>query len=200
MQDEILTSETLDMRFEQLFTEIDRQIHEKEFVIASIDGGSCAGKSTLAKVLSERFDGAVISMDSFFLQQEQRTKERLSEPGGNIDYERFGDQVLNRLKLHAPREPFSYSHFDCKTMSFSETIEVVPKPLIVVEGVYSMHPKFARLYDITAFLKVDRDEQIKRLKKRNRALLSKYIAEWIPMENKYFEFYDIENQCNFVIQ
>ena len=87
-------------------------------MIIAIDGRSGAGKSTLAATLEEKLGVSVVHMDDFFLQPPQRTQERLLEPGGNVDYERVEQQVLQPLKAGAER--ISYHRFDCKTMSMGE--------------------------------------------------------------------------------
>ena len=49
-------------------------------------------------------------MDDFFLPFELRTAERLKEPGGNVHYERFIDEVVSKLSAG---EPFEYGVFRC---------------------------------------------------------------------------------------
>ena len=61
----------------------------KSSVIIAIDGRCAAGKTYLASRIKEAVECNVIHMDYFFLRPEQRTSERLREPGGNVDYERF---------------------------------------------------------------------------------------------------------------
>ncbi|MBQ3256889.1 MAG: hypothetical protein IJA67_05715 [Oscillospiraceae bacterium] len=58
-------------------------------VVIGMDGMAASGKSTLAALLADRLDAAVIHMDDFFLPQGFRTPERLRTPGGNVYYERF---------------------------------------------------------------------------------------------------------------
>jgi ABC-type multidrug transport system fused ATPase/permease subunit len=53
----------------------------------AIDGMAGAGKTTLASLLSQIFNCAVIHMDDFFLPFEMRTPQRLAQPGGNVHYE-----------------------------------------------------------------------------------------------------------------
>lgn len=67
------------------------------FLIA-IDGRCAAGKTTFAEKLSSIMECSVIHMDHFFLRPEQRTKERLAQAGGNVDRERFMEEVLKPLK------------------------------------------------------------------------------------------------------
>ena len=140
-------------------------------------------------------------MDHFFLRPEQRTPERLSQPGGNIDYDRFIDQVIKPL---GKKESFVYNPYDCKLDKLGDPISVGINPLIVVEGVYSMHPKFAcestdpSLYDISVFLQIDKSEQNRRLLARNPHLYDRFINEWVPMENDYFEHFRIAEKCDFI--
>mgnify|MGYP002515102552 CR=1 FL=1 len=65
-------------------------------MIIAIDGRSGAGKSTLARTLEEKLGVSVVHMDDFFLQLHQRTKERFDTPGGNIDSERFFEEIDSR--------------------------------------------------------------------------------------------------------
>ncbi|MBQ2308773.1 MAG: hypothetical protein II373_04265, partial [Clostridia bacterium] len=74
--------------FLPLFESIDRLCREKSRVVVAIEGGSASGKSTLAEMLSEIYGCSLIHMDDFFLRPEQRSEQRLSEIGGNIDRER----------------------------------------------------------------------------------------------------------------
>ena len=136
-------------------------------------------------------------MDDFFLQPFQRTKERYEDIGGNIDRERFLDQVLKPL---FKGEKIKYQPFDCSVMTLLNTIEVTPKKLTVIEGVYSMHPLFLPYYDYSVFLQIDKELQKERILKRNTPAVSKrFFYEWIPMENRYFESFNIKEKCNMII-
>jgi len=192
-----------DLDYHQLFSKIEQLIDSKKQVTVTIDGMSAAGKSSLAALLKETYDCNVISLDSFFLRPEQRTPDRLAELGGNIDYERFYDDVL--LPLRAGK-PFEYRPFDCQTMKLCDLINVELRPLTILEGVYSMHPYFTRdsnvttLSDISVFLKIDESLQRDRLIKRSPFLYDRFINEWIPMEKAYFSNFKIEKQCDFVFE
>lgn len=166
--------------------------------IVAIDGRCAAGKSTLAQQLKEYFQCSVIHMDDFFLQPHQRTKERLEEPGGNIDYERFLQEVIHPLQNNLD---FSYRVFDCKQLDFKEKINVHQTDVIIIEGSYSCHPNFKDIYDLKLFLDVDKDKQLLRIERRNgSAQLNMFIARWIPMEEKYFETFDIKDNCDIVFK
>jgi uridine kinase len=162
-------------------------------LIVAIDGNSAAGKSSLAARLKEQTACNVIHMDDFFLRPHQRTPERLNEPGGNIDYERFCEEVAGPLKAG---EPFTYRPYNCQTGEFSAPVAVARNPLTVVEGVYSLHPRFAGIYGLTVFLRVSEAEQRRRLQERSPDLYDRFINEWIPMENVYFETFRIAELCD----
>ena len=76
--------------------EISKQ--NKSSVIIAVDGRCAAGKTYLASRIKEAINCNVIHMDHFFLRPKQRTSERLKEPGGNVDYERFTEEVMKPLK------------------------------------------------------------------------------------------------------
>ncbi len=166
-------------------------------VIIAIDGRCASGKTTLAELISEKTECNIIHMDDFFLRPEQRTKERHAETGGNIDYERFLEEVLIPLKETGE---CVYRPFDCHTMNFSEPVKVSRKSITVIEGSYSCHPLFYEYYLLRVFLTVSQVKQKERLIKRNPALYERFENEWIPLEEKYFREFEIAEKCNIVIE
>ena len=164
--------------------QIDMLLEEKDFAVVAIDGKCTSGKTTLASKLAEIYDCNVFHMDDFFLRPEQRTTERFAEIGGNVDYERFWEEVLLPLKTG---KAFSYRPFDCRTFTLASPVAVVPKKLSIIEGTYSHHPYFGSPYDLKILLTVDDETQRKRILKRPAFLHKKFFEEWILMENRYFD-------------
>jgi len=165
----------------------------KERVVVAIDGRCASGKSTLAERLKQQLLCNVFHMDDFFLRPEQRTEERLSEPGGNVDRERFMEEVLQPL---IEGKTFSYRPYICKTSSFCVPVTVNPHRINIIEGSYSCHPDLWNFYDLHIFLDVQKDIQLERILKRNgKEKLEIFKTQWIPLEEKYFKAYDIENKC-----
>ncbi len=164
--------------------------------IIAIDGRAAAGKTTLADCLQTVLDADVIHMDDFFLPPILRTDERLNEPGGNIHYERFAEEVLPHL---SERKPFSYRVFDCSIMDFGGVRGISNKQFCIVEGSYSHHPKFGKYAAITVFCEIAPEEQIERIRKRNgEKMLQMFQNRWIPMEEKYFEAFAIKDSANII--
>ena len=182
--------------FLPLFLKLDSMLQEKEVLLA-IDGGSAAGKTTLGKLLEQRYACNVFHMDDFFLRPIQRTKERLAEPGGNVDRERFYEEVLKRL---VEKKEVTYRRYDCKTMSLLEPVTVAPTRLTVVEGAYSMHPSLSDCYDYSVFLEIDEETQKERIMKRNTPeMAERFFTEWTLLEREYFKKLHVKERCDMVI-
>jgi len=180
---------------QQIVDTVDR-LSQKGQVILAIDGSCAGGKSTLAGILEQMWDCNVFHMDDFFLRPEQRTPERLAQPGGNVDYERFWQEVLLPLKTG---EPFAYSPYDCATGTLCPPVTVTPKRINVIEGSYSHHPYFGASYDLRIFLTVSPERQKERILRRPAFLHKRFFVEWIPMENRYFTEFDIAAGADLIL-
>ena len=182
---------------EDLFKRLDHLLESKDRVLVAIDGYSGSGKSSLAALLQQKYDCNLFHMDDFFLQEHQRTPERLLEPGGNVDYERFLNEVL--LPLSEGRA-FEYRIFDCQSMAFTDTVRIQAKRLNIIEGSYSHHPSLKSNYDLTVFLNITPEEQSQRILERNGPFMHhRFLKEWIPLENHYFETLKIKENSDFVL-
>ena len=182
--------------FSTVLCAIETLLSQKDQVILAIDGHCGAGKTTLALGLAHRFGGEVVHMDDFFLRPEQRNVARLAEVGGNLDRERFQKELLLPL---LEGEPFFYRPFDCETLVMGNPIPMNRSRFTVVEGCYSMHPEFGRYWDRALFLTISPKEQRSRIGARNPDMLSRFLQQWIPMENAYFEAFSIPDRCDFVM-
>ena len=183
-------------RFLPLFAKVDALL-EKSPVTLVIEGGAASGKTTLAAILREVYGCAVFHTDDFFLQPHQRTAQRLCEVGGNLDRERFFDEVVRPL---GEGKSVTYRPFDCATQTLAAPVTVTPTPLTVVEGVYSMHPAFSRYFDLSVFLEVDPVSQKERIIERNsERLAERFFSEWIPLENAYFDEMKIKASCDIIL-
>ena len=170
-------------------------LQEKDRILIAIDGSCTAGKSTLASMLARELDCNLFHMDDFFLRPEQRTQLRLSEIGGNVDYERFYETVLLPLKAG---KSFAYRPYDCGTGKLKEPVAILPKRINIIEGSYSCHPYFKDPYDIRIFLKISPQIRLERIRQRPAFLQQRFLKEWIPMEQAYFAAFAIEEKADVV--
>ena len=172
----------------------------RDIVIIAIDGRCAAGKSSLGKLLGEYYQADVIHMDDFYLPVELRTLERLSQPGGNVHYERFMAEVLNRFEQG---RPMRWNRFNCSDGTMSPR-EVPASDVTVIEGSYSHHPalreKLIQLNALLVYIQIEDDEQLRRIEKRNPELRHMFETRWIPLEKNYFEAYDIQGTADLVLE
>ena len=182
----------------ELLQAIDERLPRQAHLLLAIDGGSASGKTTLAALLAQRYGCPVFHMDDFFLRPEQRTPQRLAEPGGNVDRERFFSEVLQPLRQGGPA---SYRRYDCRTGQLLPPVLRQAGQLNVIEGAYSMHPELSALYDLSVFLAVSPETQRRRILQREPAFKQQlFFQKWIPMENRYFQTFSIPERCDLRIE
>lgn len=167
----------------------------KEPIVIAIDGMCGSGKTTLGKWLHEELpDSNLFSMDDYFLQPHQKTSKRLKEIGGNVDYVRFKEEILDHLN---ERQGLDFQRFDCRTQTLQAKKHADWQPFVIIEGSYSQHPYFGNKYDLRIFCEVTEEEQKSRIFKRNGAeKLQRFLNEWIPKENAYFTKYKIKEMAD----
>jgi len=182
--------------YDILCARIDQLLEREPHVYVAIDGHAASGKTSLGAYLKKRYDCNTIHMDHFFLRPEQRTAERLTEPGGNVDYVRFKKEVQTQLLRG---ETFAYRSWNCQTGAFGDKVDIRPNRLNIIEGVYSLHSTLAEIYHIKVFLTVSSKEQLCRIEARDgETLLERFQSEWLPMERCYFEDFGIAQTCDFI--
>lgn len=182
----------------KLETMIEEALQSKASVLVAVDGRCASGKTSIAEEFAVRFDCNVVHTDDFYLQPFQRTEERLSEAGGNLDRERLFNEVIKPLKNGGE---VVYRPFLCSTMSFSDEIRLGHKRICIIEGSYSCHPELRACYDITVFVTTDKKTQQERILHRNgEEKLKVFLSRWIPMEEKYFEAFDVEKSADMIIE
>lgn len=193
MENKLILSESCKERFYPVVEEINKLLQETDDIIfVCIDGCAGSGKTTLGYYLKSLFDCNLFHMDDFFLRDEQKTEERLKEVGGNVDYERFKAEVLEPVLR---KETAVYQPFSCNTRTLQEAREMPFCRLNIVEGSYSQHPYFGDFCQLRVFLDVSSELQIERIRSRNgEAKLKTFLSTWIPLENDYFEKFEIKRK------
>ncbi len=184
---------------QQIFNQIIQDIQniQQDKVVIAIDGRCASGKTTLAQKLSKILDANVFHMDDYFLRMEQRTKERFEEIGGNVDRERFYEEIGKKLHTN---ETIIYQPFDCKTFSLSQIKTVQQTQYTIIEGSYSMHPDLRNLYDYLIYLTIAPEFQLQRIQTRNPDKVDMFVERWIPFEEKYFQVNHLDTICNILVK
>lgn len=173
---------------------IDLAMASQPCLRVAIDGPCASGKSTLGCALTEIYNCPLIHMDDFFLRPAQRTPERLAQPGGNVDYERFSQEVLSPLLAG---KTACYRPYLCHNGQFGSEVTVAHSPLTVVEGSYSLRPDLRDAYDVRIWVEAPWEVRRQRLLERGGLdCLSRFESLWIPMEESYFEHCQVKQCCN----
>ena len=172
---------------------------ENQFLVIGIAGGTGSGKTTLMKNIIGRFGDVVtvLSHDNYYrrhdeLTYEERCKINYDEPAAlETDLMAYHLDLLRRGEsIECPVYDFSQHNRS------NETITVVPKSVIIVEGILIFENEPLRdLMDIKIFVDTDADvrlcRRIKRdVNKRGRTLesvLTQYPGTVKPMHEKYVE-------------
>ncbi len=183
---------TIDLRIRQLDNFLEQT---KDYSITSLDGKCASGKTTITRELNNKY--TIINIDDFFLSNEKKTPKRLNEIGGNIDYELVKENLTKIKDAYSKNQvKVLLKCFDCQKQAYYNK-EITLKKKTIIEGVYSNHSYFKELIDYNTYLYVDDETQLKRV--LNRTLKDRFINEWIPLENKYFDYYQLEDHCNLII-
>lgn len=167
----------------------------QEHCVLSIDGPCASGKTTIGKLLSSFLECPCIHMDDYFLQANQRTAQRLEEPGGNIDYERFHQEINDAWNQNQPIHMRSY---DCSSQRLRKEVILEESPILIIEGSYAHHPYLDDMQAFKIFMDIEPSIQKERLQKRSPDKFVDFIEKWIPMEEKYFHAFSIKEKSDYV--
>lgn len=170
-----------------------RQLARPEFpVVVAVDGRSGVGKSTLAADIVRDLGASVIHGDDFYRDMSEAERRNLSAVEGVdrfFDWERLRDEALVPLRQSRVA---SYRRFDwIAGQGLGEVIEVEPRDVVVVEGVYSARPELEHFVDVRVLVVLDEIERQRRLDSRagsvDRHAPEAWDARWDAAEYVYFE-------------
>ncbi len=168
-------------------------------LVIGIAGGTGSGKTTLMNNLIAKFSGdvTILSHDNYYKRHDDMTYEERC--GLNYDEPAALETDLMAYHLDLLRQGQA---IDCPVYDFTqhnrsdETIHIVPKKVIIVEGILIFENEALRnLMDIRIFVDTDADVRLCRrilrdVKKRGRTLesvLSQYQETVKPMHEQYVE-------------
>ena len=161
------------------------------------DGRCACGKSRLGEELAELLNGNLFHMDDYYLPFRDRQENWENIPAGNMDLIRFQKEVLE--PAGNGQEVF-YRAFSCPKRCYLPEKRMVPRQVNIVEGSYSQHPVLSAAYDVKLFVTAGRAVQKERLRAREGAHFSAFETIWIPMEERYFQHFSIEELAECVIK
>ena len=172
---------------------------EKEILVIGIAGGTGSGKTTLMNNLIKQFenDVTILSHDNYYKRHDDLTYEERCQ----LNYDEPAALETDLMAVHLDQLRRGEA-IDCPVYDFAvhnrsdETVRIVPKKVIIVEGILIFENKPLRdLMDIKIFVDTDADvrlcRRIKRdVNKRGRSLesvLQQYQETVKPMHEMYVE-------------
>jgi uridine kinase len=153
----------------------------------AIDGGTGAGKSTLAKeIRGRRGNVSILRTDHFFRPLKEYPASSLS-PEKLYDlyfpWQRMRDDALIPLRRG---ETARYQRYDWSADALHDWITVEPQELVLVEGVYSSRPELRPMLDAAIFIDAPRAERLRRVLARAPNQSPDWLTPWMSAEDWYF--------------
>jgi uridine kinase len=168
-------------------------------MIAAIDGPGGAGKSTLADGIRAEFAGhvSIVRCDDFYRPiAEGDVLDCPQAYEKYFDWKRLRDDALIPLRDGSPAK---YQRYDWTTDRLAEWIEVEPRPIVLVEGVYSTRPELRELLAVAIFIDTPRAERIRRMRARPQETTS-WTERWTAVEDWYFENIAPQHRADLIIE
>jgi uridine kinase len=168
--------------------------------IIGIAGGTGSGKTTVVRKIIESLpieQVTVIPQDSYYkdsshIPMEQRQEINFDHPS-SLEFNLLVDHI-RRLKAGESIQQPIYSYLTCSRAS--ETIPVLPKKVVIVEGILILtHEPLRDLMDIKIFVDADADDRLARviyrdITERGRTVvkvLDRYDKTVKPMHLQFIE-------------
>ena len=168
--------------------------------IIGIAGGTGSGKTTVVKHIARALPPhcvAVVPLDSYYndttnLTPEERKAINFDHPDA-FDWKLLTEQIRQLKNGEAIEQP-TYSYIESNRQK--ETIHVEPKPVIIIEGIMTLHYKRLRdMMDLKIFVDTDSDVRLIRNIRRDVVepgrtvdmVLDRYEKVLKPMHEQFIE-------------
>ena len=174
---------------------------DKRPLVIGIAGGTCSGKSSIAKILIKEFDNKksvnIIREDDYYKDQSNLSMEERAKT--NYDHPLAFDFDLMIVHLHKliNGESIEKPTYDYTVHNRSDVTEIVhPSDVLIIEGLFALYTQEIReLEGIKIFVDTPADERfIRRLrrdvKERARTVESiteQYLTTVKPMHDQFIE-------------
>lgn len=169
----------------------------KRPILVALDGGSGAGKSTIASMLEQKLDSVIVQSDDFYsanIPDWEWDRRSISERARDVlNWHRLRTEALEPLLVGKPARwhPFDFVagvRSDGTYGMSNEYVEKKPAPVIILEGAYSSNPILSVPIDLKVLIDVPVVERHQRLDKReeNKQFLQRWHLLWDAVEEYYF--------------
>jgi uridine kinase len=145
-------------------------------VLVGIDGAGGSGKSTLAVNLAKALDDStVIHLDDFADWSDD----------SNFQLSTFAERALAPLLAGLTSK---HQRYDWPTDTLGEWFEIPATGIAIVEGVTALRNELREYWQVSVWVECSRELRLERgLARDGEQMRSKWIDEWMPGEDEYFE-------------
>jgi para-aminobenzoate synthetase len=201
----------MDRTEEEILTRVERiQEEVRRPVVVALDGGSGAGKTTIAEKLMTRTDIALVPLDDFYQTAVPESKwpdktveQRLFEV---FDWIRVRSEAIEPLRAGYPARyhPFDFMSGLNQSGTYSlqkHVKEIGAAPVILIDGAYSASPPLRDLIDLAVLISVPKNERHSRIHARgdDLAFAEAWHQTWDDVEAYYFEHVNPPESFDLVI-
>src|SRR5258708_3716719 len=148
------------MTFEELSDKIKILNPKHSQLLIGIDGGGGAGKTTFDNKLAEVLNATIIRLDDLYKAKKDRVHENQnSDVNIDFDWERIEKEIFIPIRNNTP---ITYQFYDWSKDIITHSVEVPNDKTIIIEGGYSLQPRFFNDYDFTVFVEAPEDLRLQR--------------------------------------
>jgi uridine kinase len=164
--------------FKSILTAVQSAVAESsdKVVLIGIDGAGGSGKSTLAKKLASVLDNStVVHLDDFADWSDD----------SNFELSTFAERALAPLVAGITSK---HQRYDWPTDTLGDWFEIPASGIAIIEGVTALRPDLRDYWQVSVWVDCPRDLRLERgVARDGEAVRSKWVEQWIPGEDKYFE-------------
>jgi len=163
---------------------------EKPVVLIGIAGGSGSGKGHVAKILSQKLKGKILSMDDYYLGIDKVKNGNFDSPKA-LDLKMLKEHLSCLKQGKAVKKPV----YDFKIRKRIGFVRFEPSKVMILEGLFALHKLLRNELDLKIWVEASEKTRLKRrierdVKERSRSKES-VVAQWKtwvqPMFKKFVE-------------
>ncbi len=165
---------------------------KRKTLLIGIDGVGGAGKTTLSTYLQGNLpNSTIVQLDDFYVPALGRT-----------DRNRVIEQVFTPLEHDVS---VTYQVYNWVADSLDASIFINPGGIVIIEGVYALHPDFVLYYDYKIWINCSSEigfqRGIDRDKKRDGVDNSeKWKTIWMPNEKEYVDMQNPQQCADYIYE
>ncbi|MFZ1020026.1 MAG: P-loop NTPase fold protein [Minisyncoccia bacterium] len=186
------------MTFEELAVKIEKLKPKHTQLVIGIDGDGGAGKTTFANKLAYLLDAEIIYLDDLYKSKKDRMNEN-QDSNINIDYDwkRIKKEIFTPIRESSK---INYHYYDWNLDKITHIVNVPEGKNIIIEGSYSLQPKFFKDYDFSIYIETPKELRLKRAMIRDGEYMrSHWEKVWLPAYKRYKDTHKVHENVDLLI-